>query len=80
MPEKELSPPAVPRGWKLNTILPLHSPALSGGGVSENILKDMMNEMQAQGGGMVDGTGISGSSGGGGGGTATRKKGKGKKG
>lgn len=31
-------------------ILPLHSPALSGGGVSENVLKDMMAEMQ--GGGM----------------------------
>ncbi len=30
----------------MGTILPLHSPALSGGGVSENIIKDMMQEMQ----------------------------------
>ena len=38
----------------MNSILPLHSPALSGGGVSDNILKDVMQEMQgaAQGGGM----------------------------
>ena len=43
------SPPAVPRGWKINSILPLHSPALSGGGVSENFIKDMMAEMQGQG-------------------------------
>lgn len=47
IPEQPIPPPAVPRGWKMNTILPLHSPALSGGGVSENILKDMMQEMQA---------------------------------
>lgn len=43
-------PPAVPKGWKMNAILPLHSPALSGGGVSENILKDVMVEMQGAGG------------------------------
>ncbi len=43
-------PPSVPKGWKLNTILPLHSPALSGGGISENIFKDMMQEMQGAGG------------------------------
>ena len=30
----------------MGTILPLHSPALSGGGVSENIIKDMMQEVQ----------------------------------
>jgi signal recognition particle subunit SRP19 len=41
-------PPAIPRGWKMNTILPLHSPAVTGGGVSENFLKDMMAEMQGQ--------------------------------
>ena len=41
-------PPAVPRGWKVNAILPLHSPAISGGGVSENFLKDMMAEMQGE--------------------------------
>lgn len=65
-PDTPLPPPAVPRGWKMNTILPLHSPALSGGGVSENILKDMMQEMQAgqaagaggsQGGGQIEGGG-----------------------
>ena len=55
-PSKEpIPPPAVPRGWKMGNILPLHSPALSGGGVSENILRDMMQEMQGQGGGAIDG-------------------------
>ena len=34
----------------MGTVLPLHSPALSGGGVSENILKDVMQEMQGAGG------------------------------
>ncbi|KAF2843727.1 signal recognition particle, SRP19 subunit, partial [Patellaria atrata CBS 101060] len=47
-PKEPNPPPAVPRGWKIGTILPLHSPALSGGGVSDNILKDMMAEMQGQ--------------------------------
>jgi signal recognition particle subunit SRP19 len=46
LPDKPIEPPAAPRGWKLNAILPLHSPAVSGGGVSENFLKDMMAEMQ----------------------------------
>ncbi|KAL8841301.1 MAG: hypothetical protein Q9176_003394 [Flavoplaca citrina] len=50
-PSKPIPPPAVPRGWHINSILPLHSPALSGGGVSENILKDMMAQMGGQGGG-----------------------------
>lgn len=50
MPTGPLPPPAVPRGWKVNAVLPLHSPALSGGGVSENILKDVMQEMQGAGG------------------------------
>jgi signal recognition particle subunit SRP19 len=49
-PEK-LEPPAVPRGWKINEILPLHSPAMSGGGVSDNFFKDMMADMQKDGGG-----------------------------
>jgi signal recognition particle subunit SRP19 len=41
-PQKEPPPPpAVPKGWKINAILPLHSPAVSGGGVSEN-LKDLL--------------------------------------
>lgn len=49
MPDPEkLAPPAVPRGWKMGSILPLHSPALSGGGVSDNFLKEMMQEMQGQ--------------------------------
>lgn len=51
-PEK-LEPPAVPRGWKINEILPLHSPAMSGGGVSDNFFKDMMADMQKGGGGGV---------------------------
>lgn len=34
----------------MGSILPLHSPALSGGGVNENYFKDMMAEMQGQGG------------------------------
>lgn len=45
-PTLPITAPAVPRGWKINSILPLHSQALSGGGVSDNILKDVMQEMQ----------------------------------
>lgn len=45
-PTKPIPPPAAPKGWKIGTILPLHSPALSGGGVNENYFKDMMAEMQ----------------------------------
>ena len=45
---KEMPEPAVPNGGKLNKILPLHSPAITGGGVSENFLQDMMAEMQGQ--------------------------------
>lgn len=41
-PEGPVEPPAVPLGVKMGKILPLHSPALSGGGISENILRDMM--------------------------------------
>jgi len=48
---KEMPEPAIPRGWKMNKILPLHSPALTGGGVSENFLQDMMAEMQGIEGG-----------------------------
>ena len=40
--------PAIPKGFKIGTVLPLHSPALSGGGVSDNFLKDMMAEMGGQ--------------------------------
>jgi len=49
-PTQPIPPPAAPKGWKMGSILPLHSPALSGGGVNENYLKDMMAEMQGQGG------------------------------
>jgi signal recognition particle subunit SRP19 len=34
----------------MSTILPHYSPGLTGGGVSENFLKDMMAEMQNAGG------------------------------
>lgn len=50
---KPLPPPAAPRGWKLGTVLPLHSPAVTGGGVSENLFKDMMKEMGGAGGPMA---------------------------
>jgi signal recognition particle subunit SRP19 len=32
----------------MNTILPLHSPALTGGGVSENFFRDVMAEMEGR--------------------------------
>ncbi len=60
---KEMPEPAIPTGWKMNQILPLHSPALTGGGVSENFLQDMMAEMQ----GIEGGSGASS-------GTETKKK------
>jgi signal recognition particle subunit SRP19 len=41
--------PAVPRGWKINELIPFHSPAMTGGGVSENLFKDMMSQMGGQG-------------------------------
>lgn len=44
----KIIPPAVPRGFKIGKILPLHSPAMSGGGVSENMMADMMREMGGQ--------------------------------
>lgn len=47
-PEGVPPPPAVPRGWKINSIVPLHSAAQSGGGVSENMLKDFQAAMQGQ--------------------------------
>lgn len=46
MPEKLPDAPVAPRGWKIGKILPIHSPAYSGGGVSDNPLKDAMAEMQ----------------------------------
>lgn len=42
--DKLPSPPAVPKGWKINEILPVHSPALSGGGVSDNLMRDLMKD------------------------------------
>jgi signal recognition particle subunit SRP19 len=49
-PKKEYPKPAVPKGWKMASILPYYSPGLTGGGVSENFLKDMMAEMGGGGG------------------------------
>lgn len=59
MPADAKAPPkaAVPRGWNMGDILPLHSPAVSGGGVSENMFKDMMNEMQGGGPGAESSSG-----------------------
>ncbi|KAK4122855.1 signal recognition particle, SRP19 subunit [Parathielavia appendiculata] len=94
MPPQALDPgkpwprPAVPRGWKMGELLPYYSPAMTGGGVSENFLKDMMKEMGAGGagpGGMPDMASLLAAAGGGGGGGAGAsgssgggKKGKGK--
>lgn len=65
LPEK-IEPPAVPKGWKINEILPLHSPAMSGGGVSDNMFRDMMQQMQGEGGAGLP-PGMAGTMGGGGG-------------
>lgn len=46
MPEKLPGAPPAPRGWKIGKILPIHSPAYSGGGVSDNPFKEAMAEMQ----------------------------------
>lgn len=78
--------PAVPRGWKVGEFLPYYSPAMTGGGVSENLFKDMMKEMQG-GGDMASLLAGAGAGGGGGSGNASEdgggkkkkdKKGKGK--
>lgn len=42
--DKPPPPPAVPKGWKINEILPVYSPALSGGGISDNLMKDLMRD------------------------------------
>ncbi|KAI8955158.1 signal recognition particle, SRP19 subunit [Xylaria longipes] len=47
--------PAVPTAWKMGELLPAYSAAMTGGGVSENAFKDMMREMQGQGGGGAGG-------------------------
>ena len=85
-----------PRGWKLGGVLPVHSCAVSGGGVSDNFFKEAMEEMKAQGqlpggggGGMPDmsalqnmmgGMGMGGGAGGGGSSEGGKKKKKKKKG
>lgn len=40
--------PAIPRGFQMGSVLPLHSPALSGGGVNDSFMQDMMNQMAGQ--------------------------------
>lgn len=62
VPEKFLETKvAVPRGWKMNDILPVHSAAVSGGGVNDNFFKEAMEEMKqmqaANGGQMPAGPG-----------------------
>ncbi|KAJ9616573.1 signal recognition particle subunit [Cladophialophora chaetospira] len=48
IPEKFLeSDVTAPRGWKLNTILPVHSTAVSGGGVKDNFFQEAMEELKA---------------------------------
>ncbi|CAF9914414.1 MAG: hypothetical protein GOMPHAMPRED_008155 [Gomphillus americanus] len=41
--------PNIPRGWKINAILPMHSPAVKGSGVTDNPLKEAMAQL-GQGG------------------------------
>jgi signal recognition particle subunit SRP19 len=84
MPKDNKVPaPAVPRGFKMGSILPLHSPALSGGGVSDNMMADMMKELGGAGGmPSIPGMGGMGGMGGGAGGppqvpSAGQLKGKG---
>ncbi|KAI1608462.1 signal recognition particle, subunit SRP19 [Exophiala viscosa] len=56
-----------PRGWKMGSILPIHSPAVSGGGVREDFFKEAMEEIrQAQSQGQLP-AGMPGGGGGGGG-------------
>ena len=47
-PNEPYPKPAIPKGWKMGSILPLHSPALGGGGFTEDTLKKMMAGMQGQ--------------------------------
>jgi signal recognition particle subunit SRP19 len=83
-PAKPWPRPAVPRGWKINELVPYWSPAVTGGGVSENLFKDMMKEMQGGGGGaggMPDMSSLlAGAAGGAGGGSGEVAKKKDKKG
>jgi len=72
-PSKPYPKPAIPRGWKMGTILPYYSPAMTGGGVSENFFKDMMSEMQGQVPG-ITGQGVVEGPSGGGSGEGKKKK------
>jgi signal recognition particle subunit SRP19 len=57
-----------PRGWKMGSILPVHSPAVSGGGIRDDFFKEAMEEIrQAQSSGQLP-AGMPGGGGGGGGG------------
>ncbi|KIW70172.1 hypothetical protein PV04_02467 [Phialophora macrospora] len=48
VPEKFVeSEVVVPRRWKMGTILPVHSNAVSGGGVKENFFQEAMEELKA---------------------------------
>lgn len=49
-PQKPWPRPAVPRGWKMGELVPHWSPAFTGGGVNENMIRDMMQEVAGQGG------------------------------
>ncbi|CAL3966627.1 hypothetical protein PZA11_003218 [Diplocarpon coronariae] len=79
-PSKPYPEPAVPKGWNMNKLLPHYSPALTGGGVSENFFKEMMSEMGGAGGmpGMPDLSAMQAMMGGGGpsGGSAPQIEGK----
>jgi signal recognition particle subunit SRP19 len=85
-PSKPYPRPVVPRSWKIGELVPYWSPAVTGGGVSENLFKDMMKEMQGGGGAggmdmasLLAGAGAGGSASGGGEGSKKKdKKGKGK--
>ncbi|KAI8221205.1 hypothetical protein K4K55_011164 [Colletotrichum sp. SAR 10_96] len=80
-PGKPWPKPAVPRGWKMGDLLPYFSPAMTGGGVSENLFKDMMKEMQGGGDPMAALMGQAADGGGGSGAeekASKKKKGKGK--
>lgn len=79
MPEKLPDGPPAPRGWKIGKILPIHSPAYSGGGVSDNPFKEAMAEMQGMPGmpsipGMPSMPGMPGMGGEASGGGAEKKK------
>ena len=83
IPDKLPEAPPAPRGWKIGKILPIHSPAYSGGGVSDNPFKEAMAEMQGMPGmpsipGMTDMPGMSGEGSGAGAEKKKKEKKKGK--